>query len=113
MITEIVPKCKDYKPHDPLYREARDKVAKQVTAMESVRLKLIEEYDAYFKIRVFAPKDLFNEFRQSFKDPNHTILLLDFRAMEVFINGHLKWISHPSSKIGGIVHIEPELIASW
>jgi hypothetical protein len=80
--------------------------------MESVRQKLLDEYNAYFQIRIFSPSDIFNEFRQSFRDPQHTILLLDFRDMEVFINGHLKWTTHTASSIGGVVHIEPDLIAS-
>lgn len=96
---------------DPLYKEARERVGRQVASMEAVRKALLKQYDDFYKIRIFSSSDIFNEFRHSFREPGHSIVLLDFRPMEVFIDGHLKWARHPNSRLGGVVHIEPEVLA--
>lgn len=106
-----MPKCKDFNNQDPNYISSRAKIGVQVTAMESVRLKLLSQYDEYHRIRIFKPADMFNEFRQSFKDPQHSILLIDFRGAEVFITGHLKWVRAVGANLGGVVHVEPDCIA--
>ncbi|KAL3900638.1 MAG: hypothetical protein SGCHY_001201 [Lobulomycetales sp.] len=111
IITEIIPKCREYNRMDPLYKEARERVGRQVASMEAVRKALLKQYDDFYKIRIFSSSDIFNEFRHSFREPGHSIVLLDFRPMEVFIDGHLKWARHPNSRLGGVVHIEPEVLA--
>ena len=110
-MTEIVPKCKDF-ARDSLYQTARERVGKQVKAMESVRAQLMQEYESYHKIRILNSSEIFNEFKQSFRDPGHSILMIDFRAAEAFISGHVKWVRHPSSMLGGVVHIAPDMIGS-
>lgn len=113
IIHEIAPKTTDFSPNDSVYIAAKNRVMICLQIAENAKKQIIFNNSKVDALKFITCSDLIAlHFQKSFRDPNYTILIIDFRPMLEYLDCHLKWARHEKSLFDGIVNIEPDWITN-